>query len=39
MPMIHSTDADFRVCQISFDTLLEIQPEAEERGWAHTSPR
>ena len=32
--MIHSTDADFRVCQISFDTLLEIQLEAEERGWA-----
>jgi hypothetical protein len=32
--MIHSTDPDFRVCRISFDTLLEIQLEAEERGWA-----
>ncbi|MEV7011976.1 hypothetical protein [Streptosporangium sp. NPDC051022] len=32
--MIHSTDPDFRVCQISFDTLLEIQLEAESRGWA-----
>ncbi|MET7686031.1 hypothetical protein [Streptomyces sp. NPDC005423] len=32
--MIHSTDPDFRVCQISFDTLLEIQLEAEDRGWA-----
>lgn len=34
MPAIHSSDADFRVCQISFDTLLEIQAEAESRGWA-----
>lgn len=34
MPMIYSTDPDFRVCQISFDTLLEIQVEAEGRGWA-----
>ncbi|MFB6538089.1 hypothetical protein ACIQCG_38175 [Streptomyces noursei] len=34
MSMIHSTDPDFRVCQISFDTLLEIQLEAEDRGWA-----
>ncbi|MEV6725469.1 hypothetical protein AB0M94_31595 [Streptomyces xanthochromogenes] len=32
--MIHSTDADFRVCQISFHTLLEIQLEAEELGLA-----
>jgi hypothetical protein len=32
--MIHSTDSDFRVCQISFDTLLEIQLEAEDRGLA-----
>ncbi|MEQ4719500.1 hypothetical protein [Nonomuraea sp. B19D2] len=32
--MIHTTDPDFRVCQISFDTLLEIQSEAEDRGWA-----
>jgi hypothetical protein len=34
MPAIHSTDPDFRVCQISFDTLLELQMEAEDRGWA-----
>ncbi|MYU09257.1 hypothetical protein GTZ78_00725 [Streptomyces sp. SID8361] len=34
MSLIHSTDPDFRVCQISFDTLLAIQLEAEERGWA-----
>lgn len=34
MSMIHSTDPDFRVCQISFNTLLEIQLEAEGRGWA-----
>jgi hypothetical protein len=34
MPSIRSTDPDFRVCQISFDTLLEIQIEAEGRGWA-----
>ncbi|MDF3294434.1 hypothetical protein [Streptomyces silvisoli] len=34
MAMIHSTDPDFRVCQISFDTLLEIQLEAEDQGWA-----
>jgi hypothetical protein len=34
MPMIQSSDPDFRVCRISFDALLEIQLEAEERGWA-----
>lgn len=34
MPLIHSTDPDFRICQISFDTLLAIQLEAEGRGWA-----
>lgn len=34
MPVIRSTDPDFRVCQISFDTLIEIQLEAEDRGWA-----
>jgi hypothetical protein len=32
--MIHSTDPDFRVCQISFEKLIEMQLEAEERGWA-----
>ncbi|ONI89340.1 hypothetical protein ALI144C_05205 [Actinosynnema sp. ALI-1.44] len=34
MSLIHSTDPDFCVCRISFDLLLEIQLEAEERGWA-----
>lgn len=34
MPMIRLTDPDFRVCQIGFDTLIEIQLEAEDRGWA-----
>ncbi|WP_405684063.1 hypothetical protein [Streptomyces sp. NBC_00057] len=34
MPLIHSTDPDFRVCQISFDALIAIQLEAERRGWA-----
>lgn len=32
--MIQSTDSDFRVCRIGFDTLLEIQSEAEDRGWS-----
>lgn len=34
MALIHSNDPDFRVCQISFETLLAIQLEAEERSWA-----
>ncbi|SKA37932.1 hypothetical protein SAMN02745673_04760 [Marinactinospora thermotolerans DSM 45154] len=34
MSMVRVTDSDFRVCQIGFDTLLEIQLEAEQRGWA-----
>lgn len=34
MTLIHSSDPDFRVCQISFETLLAIQLEAEERSWA-----
>ncbi|MEU7798905.1 hypothetical protein AB0J14_16265 [Micromonospora arborensis] len=32
--MIHSTDPDFRVLQADFATLLELQSEAEDRGWA-----
>ncbi|MEU4231389.1 hypothetical protein AB0F17_44450 [Nonomuraea sp. NPDC026600] len=32
--MIRSNDPDFRVCQISFAMLVEIQLEAEDRGWA-----
>ncbi|WP_328312347.1 hypothetical protein OG432_20135 [Streptomyces sp. NBC_00442] len=34
MTMINSTDPDFRVCQIGFENLIEIQLEAEEQGWA-----
>jgi hypothetical protein len=34
MSAIHSTDPDFRVCQISFETLLELQRQAERRSWA-----
>ncbi|MET8948860.1 hypothetical protein ABZX30_36445 [Streptomyces sp. NPDC004542] len=34
MSMIYSTDPDFRVCRIDFNTLLEIQLEAEDQGWA-----
>ncbi len=34
MPAVYSSDPDFRVCQIGFDVLLEIQAEAEDRGWA-----
>jgi hypothetical protein len=34
MPMIRPTDTDFRVCLISFEMLLGIQLEAQERGWA-----
>jgi hypothetical protein len=33
MSVIRATDSDFRVYQIDFDTLLEIQLEAEQRGW------
>lgn len=31
--MIDLSDPDFRICQIGFDTLVEIQAEAEVRGW------
>lgn len=34
MSVIRATDFDFRVCKISFQALLEIQLEAEGRGWA-----
>lgn len=34
MSMISSADTEFRVCQIGFNTLLEIQLEAEEQGFA-----
>lgn len=34
MAVMHPTDPDFRVHRVSFETLLEIQLEAEERGFA-----
>ena len=34
MSIIDQGDPDFRVCQIGFGDLLEIQREAEGRGWA-----
>lgn len=34
MPVVRSTDPDFRVCQITLDTLIEIQRHAEGQGWA-----
>ncbi|GLZ43710.1 hypothetical protein Acsp05_73340 [Actinokineospora sp. NBRC 105648] len=34
MSIIDPTDSDFRVAQIDFGTLLEIQLEAEHHGWA-----
>lgn len=34
MPIIRSADPDYRVCQISFDMLIQFQLEAESRGWA-----
>ncbi|GAA2456560.1 hypothetical protein [Streptomyces lavendulocolor] len=34
MPVIRVSDPDFRVCRIDFDTLIAIQLDAEERGWA-----
>jgi hypothetical protein len=33
MPTIRPTDPDFRVCRIKFETLIELQLEAESRGW------
>ena len=32
--MIEPADPDFRVCQITFETLLDLQREAQQRGWA-----
>lgn len=34
MTIIQSVDPDFRIFQVSFDELIEIQMEAEARGWA-----
>lgn len=33
MSAIQSSDPDFRVCQIGFERLLEIQAHAERSGW------
>jgi hypothetical protein len=33
MSLIHSTDPDFKVCRLDFETLAELQRQAEERGW------
>ena len=33
MTLIQSSDPDFRICELDFDTLIELQQEAEERGW------
>ncbi|MEU2262046.1 hypothetical protein ABZ557_17585 [Streptomyces sp. NPDC019645] len=34
MSVIRTNDPDFRVCRIGFPTLIEVQLEAEDRGWA-----
>ncbi len=33
MSLIQPADPDFRVCQIAVSTLIELQLEAESRGW------
>jgi len=40
MSMIHPSDPDFRICRVDFNTLLEIQSDAERLGFATrwTSP-
>jgi hypothetical protein len=32
--MIHLSDPDFRICLVDFNTLLEIQSDAEKLGYA-----
>jgi hypothetical protein len=34
MPLIRSSDPEFRICRIDFNTLLEVQSEAERLGLA-----
>ncbi|MEU0533616.1 hypothetical protein [Amycolatopsis tolypomycina] len=34
MTMISSADPDFRICRIDFDTLVEIQLDAERQGFS-----
>ncbi|MCM0621776.1 hypothetical protein [Nocardioides bruguierae] len=33
MTLIQTSDPDFRICELDFETLIELQQEAEERGW------
>ena len=34
MSIIHPSDSDFRICLVDFDTLIEIQADAERLGFA-----
>ncbi|GAB3700392.1 hypothetical protein [Nocardiopsis oceani] len=34
MSAIYFNGPDFRICEIDFETLIAIQLEAEEKGWA-----
>ena len=34
MTMIRSSDPDFRICLVDFNTLIEIQSDAERLGFA-----
>ncbi|ROP30412.1 hypothetical protein EDD30_3260 [Couchioplanes caeruleus] len=34
MSIVRQQDPDFRVCQVSFESLLEIQRDAEDSGFA-----
>jgi hypothetical protein len=34
MARMHLGDPDFRISEVRFDKLLELQEEAERRGWA-----
>lgn len=33
MSLIQFSDPDFKVCRLDFETLAELQRQAEERGW------
>jgi len=34
MPVIRSVDTDFKVSRLDLETLVDLQRQAEERGWA-----
>lgn len=34
MNPIRNTDPDYRICSVDIDTLVELQLEAEARGWS-----